>query len=378
MPRAPWPGGGSGPASLTGVLLVPLGTVIGRGFSTDPAVVTTAAWTFAVVGVVQWLAGYVFVVDGVLMGAGDTVWLAVAMVVAARGLGAAGAVGERGRDGAAGGPEPSRWPGCGRVRRRVHGAARRRVCGGGSAATAGWSPAPPAEPAYPRLVPLDILVPYWGDPALMRRTVESVLAQTSDDWRLTVVDDAYPDRQVTDWLESMDDPRVRSVRHAENLGITENYRHCLALATHELVVFLGCDDLLLPDYVAVVLAAHRRFPEAAMIQPGVRVVGDDDAPAGEPRRHGQAAAAAAPGGGADLAVGRGARGVAAARELALLAVARVAARGRGGGRVPRRAADHPGLRPRDRPRLPRTAGWSSSPPSASSTGGTRRARRRRR
>ncbi|MEP6630584.1 MAG: glycosyltransferase [Lapillicoccus sp.] len=129
-------------------------------------------------------------------------------------------------------------------------------------------------------MPLDILIPYWGDPALMRRTVESVLAQTSDDWRLTVVDDAYPDRQVTEWLEAMTDPRVRSVRHPENVGITANYRHCLALATHELVVFLGCDDLLLPDYVAVVLAAYRRFPEAAMVQPGVRVVGADDAPAG--------------------------------------------------------------------------------------------------
>jgi glycosyltransferase involved in cell wall biosynthesis len=128
-------------------------------------------------------------------------------------------------------------------------------------------------------VPLDILVPYWGDPALMRRTVESVLTQTSDDWRLTVVDDAYPDRQVTDWLDAMDDPRVRSVRHAENLGITENYRHCLSLATEDLVVFLGCDDLLLPRYVEVVLAAHRRFPEAVMVQPGVRVVDDADEPA---------------------------------------------------------------------------------------------------
>ncbi|MEO7233802.1 MAG: MATE family efflux transporter [Lapillicoccus sp.] len=74
---------GLGAGALTGILLVPLGSIIGRGFSTDPVVVTTAGWTFAVVGVVQWLAGYVFVVDGVLMGAGDTVWLAVAMVVAA-------------------------------------------------------------------------------------------------------------------------------------------------------------------------------------------------------------------------------------------------------------------------------------------------------
>jgi putative MATE family efflux protein len=71
---------GVGAGIVTGVVLLPLAPFIGRLFSPDPAVVSAAAWAFVVVAVVQWLAGFVFVVDGVLMGAGDTVWLAVAMV----------------------------------------------------------------------------------------------------------------------------------------------------------------------------------------------------------------------------------------------------------------------------------------------------------
>lgn len=128
-------------------------------------------------------------------------------------------------------------------------------------------------------MPLDILVPYWGDPELMRLTVESVLAQTSADWRLTVVDDAYPDPQISQWLAAMNDPRIRVVRRETNGGVTAAFRDCLALATQHLVVFLGCDDLLLPAYVEVVLATHHGFPEAAMIQPGVRVVDADGAAA---------------------------------------------------------------------------------------------------
>lgn len=124
---------------------------------------------------------------------------------------------------------------------------------------------------------LDILVPYWGDPTLMRMTVESVLAQTSPDWRLVVVDDAYPDHAVTDWLRSLDDPRIRAERNETNLGITANYRRCRELATSELVMFLGCDDLLLPDYVEVVTTAVAGRPEADVVQPGVRVVGADGA-----------------------------------------------------------------------------------------------------
>jgi glycosyltransferase involved in cell wall biosynthesis len=121
-------------------------------------------------------------------------------------------------------------------------------------------------------VALDILVPYWGDPDLMRETVESVLAQERDDWRLLVVDDAYPDPRIFEWLTRLDDPRVTVVRHEVNVGITANYRECLARATQEHVVFLGCDDVLLPSYVGVVLDAVAAVPEAVMVQPGVRVV----------------------------------------------------------------------------------------------------------
>ena len=84
-------------------------------------------------------------------------------------------------------------------------------------------PHPPSgpAPAYPlSAVALDILVPYWGDPDLMRETVESVFAQERDDWQLLVVDDAYPDPQVSEWLGALDDPRVTVVRHETNIGIT--------------------------------------------------------------------------------------------------------------------------------------------------------------
>jgi glycosyltransferase involved in cell wall biosynthesis len=121
-------------------------------------------------------------------------------------------------------------------------------------------------------MPLDILVPFWGDPALLRETVRSVQAQRNGDWQLTVVDDAYPDETVGEWFAALDDPRIRYVRKPVNEGITANYRTCVSLATQDVVVILGCDDLLLPGYVDVVLRAHGAFPDAAVIQPGVEVI----------------------------------------------------------------------------------------------------------
>lgn len=124
-------------------------------------------------------------------------------------------------------------------------------------------------------MPLDIFVPYWGDPGRLRETVASVLAQRNGDWLLTVVDDAYPGSGVAEWMAGINDPRVRYVRKDVNEGITANFRTCATLATEDVVAIPGCDDALMPTYVDVVLAAHAAFPSAAVIQPGVRVIDQD-------------------------------------------------------------------------------------------------------
>lgn len=124
-------------------------------------------------------------------------------------------------------------------------------------------------------MPLDIFIPYWGDPDYMMETVQSVLAQTSDDWLLTVVDDAYPDTTIKEYFAEVNDPRIRYVRKPQNEGITANYRTCVEMATQEVMTILGCDDVLLPNYVETVIKGHRKFPGAAIIQPGVQVIDED-------------------------------------------------------------------------------------------------------
>lgn len=119
---------------------------------------------------------------------------------------------------------------------------------------------------------LEIFLPFWGDPALLRLTVESVLVQENPDWTMVVVDDAYPDESVPAYFAQLDDARVRYVRNEVNQGITENYDLCRSMATQDLIMFLGCDDVLLPNFVDVVLAAHEAFPDAAIIQPGAQVI----------------------------------------------------------------------------------------------------------
>lgn len=129
---------------------------------------------------------------------------------------------------------------------------------------------------------VDIMFPYYGDVSLMQLAVRSVLGQTDTDWRLTVVDDGYPDESIPGWFASLDDPRVRYFRNEKNLGANANYRKCLTLVEHDLVVIMGADDVMLPNYVEWLRAADAAFPEADIFQPGVHVIDERGASSNGP------------------------------------------------------------------------------------------------
>lgn len=130
----------------------------------------------------------------------------------------------------------------------------------------------------PTVGPLEVFVPFWGDPELLYATIDSVKAQTDTDWTMVVVDDCYPDPTVAEHFATEDDPRIRYVRNEVNVGITDNYQRCREMASGELMMFLGCDDLMHPTFVETVKAAHREFPTAATIQVGVQVVDEHGTP----------------------------------------------------------------------------------------------------
>ncbi|MGW4161080.1 glycosyltransferase family 2 protein [Streptomyces sp. NPDC004788] len=124
---------------------------------------------------------------------------------------------------------------------------------------------------------LDIMLPHYGDTALMQAAVRSVLEQTDKDWRLTVVDDGR-EPGVPEWFASLGDDRVRYMRNEQNLGITKNFRKCVELVESTHFTMLGSDDLLLPNYVATMRAAIAAVPGAVIYQPGVEVIDEHGMP----------------------------------------------------------------------------------------------------
>lgn len=122
------------------------------------------------------------------------------------------------------------------------------------------------------------MLPYYGDVAMMKAAVESVLGQDDKDFVLTIVDDGYPDANLPAYFKQLvdSDDRVRYFRNETNLGANGNYKKCLGLVQHDVVVVMGADDIMLPNYVGSVRKAFQN-PEVMIFQPGVQVIDEKGA-----------------------------------------------------------------------------------------------------
>lgn len=107
---------------------------------------------------------------------------------------------------------------------------------------------------------------YRTEPYLAE-TIDSVVAQTIDDWELVVVDNGMSDEVERIVGKYADDPRIKLVRQ-ENKGLGGGIDAATEVATGRYYVVLDSDDLLMPEFCARTSA----FLDA---HPGVGVVGID-------------------------------------------------------------------------------------------------------
>jgi glycosyltransferase involved in cell wall biosynthesis len=120
---------------------------------------------------------------------------------------------------------------------------------------------------------VDILLTYWGEFRLLKKAVESVFAQTYQDWHLLVVDDCYPSDEAQKYFRQLKDARVKYVRHKKNIGITNNFNYVVHEASAKYCVMLGCDDKMLPNYLETAIGT---IGDADFYQPGVQVIDQND------------------------------------------------------------------------------------------------------
>ncbi len=97
--------------------------------------------------------------------------------------------------------------------------------------------------------------------------LDSVLAQSFENWELCLADGASPGGEVARVVQqyARRDPRIRCVRLPENRGIAGNSQAAFELASGDYIAFLDHDDTLAPFALFEVVRALNQDPELDFI-----------------------------------------------------------------------------------------------------------------
>jgi GT2 family glycosyltransferase/MoaA/NifB/PqqE/SkfB family radical SAM enzyme/Flp pilus assembly protein TadD len=119
-----------------------------------------------------------------------------------------------------------------------------------------------------------VVLPTYNHLSHLPAGIGSILAQTSRDFELVVVNDGSTDG-TKEYLDRLTDPRIRVI-HQENRRLPGALNAGMAQARGELLTWTSADNILAPDFIEVMCAAFDAYPEAGLAVSGFAWIDERD------------------------------------------------------------------------------------------------------
>ena len=123
---------------------------------------------------------------------------------------------------------------------------------------------------------ISIVTPAYNCEKYLEEAVNSVLAQSFEDWELLIIDDCSKDAT---WLRmqtlAKKDNRIRIFQNQHNSGSAATRNNGIRQARGEWIAFLDSDDLWRPEKLQRQMSVLRKHPDAAFLFTGSAFIEDD-------------------------------------------------------------------------------------------------------
>jgi len=107
---------------------------------------------------------------------------------------------------------------------------------------------------------VSVVIPTYNRAHVVRRAIDSVLAQTFADFEIIVVDDGSTDR-TDELVQGIPDWRIRYIRNSRNLGLAATRNAGIRQARGQYIALLDSDDEWLPEKLDRQLSVMRQAAE---------------------------------------------------------------------------------------------------------------------
>ncbi|WP_042150703.1 MULTISPECIES: glycosyltransferase [unclassified Pseudoalteromonas] len=112
---------------------------------------------------------------------------------------------------------------------------------------------------------ISICIPiYNSNFEYLDRAVQSVLAQSSSDWILKLVDGSTePSKKIKSWALGLNNKKIEYVINSQDKSMSGNWNYAFNLAATELVTLLHDDDMLSPNYIEEMVKLSKENPNSS-------------------------------------------------------------------------------------------------------------------
>jgi glycosyltransferase involved in cell wall biosynthesis len=132
-----------------------------------------------------------------------------------------------------------------------------------------------SEPTHPVLI--NVIIPVYNNKPTLERAVNSVLAQTLNDFQLTMVNDASSDDSLDLAKElAKKDERIKVLEHPANRGTSAARNTGIAACRSKYLGFLDADDSYEPDFLLTLTRLLEENPYIDCVKAGVNLPQDID------------------------------------------------------------------------------------------------------
>ncbi|WP_052501456.1 glycosyltransferase family 2 protein [Thiomicrospira microaerophila] len=107
-----------------------------------------------------------------------------------------------------------------------------------------------------------VVMPLYNKRNHVKETIESVFAQTFQDFEIVVVNDGSTDDSA-EVVASIDDPRIRLI-HQQNAGVSVARNNGIKQANADYIAFLDADDIWLPEFLQTIYDLIQSYPDAGL------------------------------------------------------------------------------------------------------------------
>jgi glycosyltransferase involved in cell wall biosynthesis len=116
-----------------------------------------------------------------------------------------------------------------------------------------------------------IILPVHNGGEYVKECVKGILAQTLKNFDLVILENKSTDG-TSEWLETLNDDRVKIYPSATLLSIEDNWKRITDIPKNEFITLVGHDDLLHADYLAEMNNLIEKYPDASLYQAHFRFI----------------------------------------------------------------------------------------------------------